>query len=57
MTNSNIKIDLKSIGISDSYQHIGIYDPWQNKWVNAAPEEMKITLPDFKRSLVVRINK
>jgi hypothetical protein len=57
LTNSGIKIDLKRLGISDSFKKIEMYDPWQNKWEKAAAEEMQLSLPDFKRSLVVRIEK
>ena len=57
LNNSGTKIDLKSLGISDSFQYIDLYDPWSDRWVNSVPEEMKISLPDFKRSLVVRIKK
>ena len=57
LINSGLKIDLKSLGISDSFHHIDVYDPWNDVWINSVPEEMKISLPDFKRSLVVRIKK
>jgi hypothetical protein len=57
LTNSGIEIDLKSLGISNSFKQIDLYDPWQNKWEKAAAEEMQLSLPDFKRSLVVRIKK
>lgn len=57
LTNSKIRIDLKSLGISDKATQIDVYDPWQNKWENTKPEEMKISLPDFKRSVVIRITK
>jgi hypothetical protein len=54
---TGIKLDLKKLGIESSSDDIEIYDPWQDKWKNVIPEDMKITLPDFKRSLVVRIKK
>ena len=57
LANSRIEIDLKSLEIGDSFEHIDVYDPWQNKWGNAVLGEMKISLPDFKRSLVVRIKR
>ena len=32
-----------------------IYDPWENRWTNAALEADQLRLPVFKRSLVVRL--
>jgi hypothetical protein len=57
LANDGVKIDLASLGIGDSFKHFETYDPWQNKWENKMPEENKLSLPDFKRSLVVRISK
>jgi hypothetical protein len=51
------QLDLKTLGINDSFGEISIYDPWQDKWQNVKPENMKISLPDFKRSLVVRFTR
>ena len=34
---------------------IAIYGPWQDKWQNAKSDGLKLLLPDFKRSLVIRI--
>ena len=31
-----------------------IYDPWQNRWTDAAAEADRLRLPEFKRSIVVR---
>ena len=51
------QLDLKKIGINGSFGEIAIYDPWQDKWKKIIPEDLKISLPDFKRSLVVRIKR
>jgi hypothetical protein len=48
---------LKILGINEPFSEIAIYDPWQDKWENVMPENMKISLPEFKRSLVVRIKR
>ncbi len=55
--NTGVKIDLKSLGFSGSFERIEIYDPWQNRWITAAPGNPEIILPDFTRSLVVRIKR
>jgi hypothetical protein len=35
-----------------------LYDPWQNQWsAGEAPKDGSILLPDFRRSLVVRITR
>ncbi|MCX7887335.1 MAG: glycoside hydrolase family 5 protein [Verrucomicrobiae bacterium] len=36
---------------------VRIYDPWQDRWANAAVRDGILTLPAFSRSLVVRITK
>jgi hypothetical protein len=55
--NNRIIMDLKGYGLNDTFREAEIYDPWQNTWISIAPENGKITLPEFKRSLVVRIKK
>jgi hypothetical protein len=57
LTIEGAQLDLKALGINQSFGEITIYDPWQDKWENVIPENMKISLPDFKRSLVVRIKR
>jgi len=34
---------------------IDFYDPWSNRWTRGRTEGNKISLPDFKRSLVVKM--
>jgi hypothetical protein len=55
LVNSGIKVDLKSLGINATSYKIDVYDPWENKWEKITSEDMTISLPDFKRSLIVRI--
>ena len=49
------QIDLEELGITGQPGKITVYDPWQNVWKNPRDDGLKITLPDFKRSLVIRI--
>jgi hypothetical protein len=35
---------------------ISMYDPWINQWKDIIPIHEDIVLPEFKRSLVIRIN-
>lgn len=52
---SGIKLDLSKTGFSGSFTDVALYDPWQDKWQNANSDGLKLLLPDFKRSLVIRI--
>lgn len=53
--NSEVKFDMGKASIGFPYSKIEIYDPWQDKWITSSPEGSIIVLPDFKRSLVVRM--
>jgi hypothetical protein len=57
LTISGMKLDLKGSGITEPAGDVSVYDPWKDKWIIVRPQDLKITLPDFKRSLVVRILK
>jgi hypothetical protein len=57
LTISGIYLDLKKSGINNSTGRIEIYDPWKDNWSSAKESDLKVLLPDFKRSLVVRIEK
>jgi len=52
---SGQKFDLKLAGFDSPYTNIEIYDPWQDKWSGVSADGSIILLPDFKRSLVIRI--
>jgi len=52
---SGIQLDLEQAGINGSFHEVSIYDPWQGKWLDVKPDRLKLLLPDFKRSLVIRI--
>jgi hypothetical protein len=57
LTITGVQLDLKKLGLDSSEGEISIYDPWKDNWKKVTAEEMKIPLPDFKRSLVVRIKR
>ena len=50
---------IRSAGISlpelRGAKKIEVYDPWTNQWTTVTASNKSITLPDFKRSLVVKI--
>ena len=54
---AGIHFDLKQAGLIGSSMEVAIYDPWQDKWQGAKSEGIKLLLPDFKRSLVIRIKR
>lgn len=53
---SNEKIDFSSIIPSRLVNKVSLYDPWKNKWMSAAKNSI-VTLPPFKRSMVIKIEK
>jgi hypothetical protein len=57
VTVAGYQLDLTDTGLNNSHGEITTYDPWQDRWENAVTEGLKISLPDFKRSLVVRIKR
>jgi hypothetical protein len=57
LINYGLRFDPGSLELNEAFKLAEIYDPWQNKWINVVPENGKISLPDFKRSLIVRIRK
>jgi hypothetical protein len=52
---SGENIGLATVGVGGEPKKVTCYDPWTNKWADAVCENGKIALPDFRRSLVVRI--
>jgi hypothetical protein len=52
---NNVVISLPDNDKNLSSADVIFYDPWKNKWVPGKVEDNKISLPDFTRSLVVRV--
>jgi len=50
-----ININLEDLGITSPVTKIDIYDPWKNIWTTAEKDSAAFTLPDFKRSVVIRV--
>ena len=55
-TLSGLSVDISSLLAKNSIKAISIYDPWKNEWKTGKKESL-IGLPDFKRSVVVKISK
>lgn len=53
---SGLSVDISSLVVKNSVKAITVYDPWKNDW-KKVKKESTIALPDFKRSIVVRISK
>ena len=51
-----VKVDVASLLPKRNIKNIAFYDPWKNEWM-AGENDTMIRLPDFKRSIVVRIGK
>lgn len=48
-------IGVNALHISQSFSKIRVYDPWKNVWSETLLENERIPLPDFKRSLVLKL--
>ena len=48
-------LDLQSYVADRGKPVVTVYDPWQNKWSKATVRNGRITLPDFSRSVVVKV--
>lgn len=55
LAKSGIQLDLTQTGINGSFGTVAFYNPWQDKWQDAKSEGLKLLLPCFKRSLIIRI--
>jgi nicotinamide mononucleotide adenylyltransferase len=53
---NGLSVDVSSLLAKKAINAVTIYDPWKNEWKNNKKETL-IELPDFKRSIVVTINK
>ena len=51
-----ISFDISNLVNKNSIKQVDIYDPWKNEWSSAKKNNL-ITLPDFKRSIIVKIEK
>jgi hypothetical protein len=52
---SGQEVDLKLLGFEAPFNVIETYDPWNDRWLTVRTDGSIIKLPDFKRSLVIRI--
>ncbi len=52
-----IQLSPEELGITGIVKIIDVYDPWQDSWTSIESRGSDFTLPDFKRSIVVRIYK
>ncbi len=50
-----IQVDLKELGLKISPGRMEVYDPWKNTWSVVKREGNGLFLPDFKRSVVLRL--
>ena len=50
------QLNLAELGIMTSPGKIEVYDPWKNSWTLVEKTGAFIALPDFKRSIIVRLH-
>jgi hypothetical protein len=53
----NALVDLSQIATSFEKARVRTYDPWKDKWTDVQTGGSTIILPDFKRSIIVKIEK
>ena len=51
-----IKLNLRDLGLMESPGKTEIYDPWKGTWTRTGKADASIPLPDFRRSVVVRLS-
>ncbi len=49
------RVDLASAGVTLAGRAARVYDPWSDRWSPAAVDKTEIVLPEFRRSVVIRI--
>ena len=52
----NFSLDLKQFLPVKGAATVSVYDPWLDKWSTAKLKNGKIVLPEFRRSVVVRLD-
>jgi hypothetical protein len=53
----DLHINLLQLGIAEAQGPVTVYDPWKNAWSTAVTAGETLVLPDFKRSLVIRVTR
>ncbi|MDO8951677.1 MAG: cellulase family glycosylhydrolase [Draconibacterium sp.] len=53
---SGLSVDISGLLAKNTIKANTIYDPWKNEWKRGKKQSV-VVLPDFKRSMVVRINR
>lgn len=54
-TRQGMRFSPKALNVSISSRKIEVYDPWKNTWSTVRKKGSGFVLPDFKRSVVVKI--
>jgi hypothetical protein len=52
-----MKVDLSNALVRGKARSVKVYDPWADRWSDANIKDGAVTLPAFKRSVVIRITR
>jgi hypothetical protein len=52
-----LTIDFSTVFSGKAPRSVRIYDPWANRWSNAKLNKGRVVLPEFSRSIVVRMSR
>ena len=56
-TMRNVTIDLSACNGGGLSPAADVYDPWRDEWASVKIEGGKLSLPEFRRSLVVKVKR
>ena len=51
-----MKNTILDLGEAAAGKTADVYDPWTNKWTKVKTKNNSVTLPDFRRSVIVKVN-
>jgi hypothetical protein len=52
-----LKVDLSSVFNGARLRSVRVYDLWRNHWSNGKPHRGQVALPEFARSIVIRVTR
>ena len=52
-----MQVDFGPVLSGKTPRSVRVYDPWANRWSNAKLKRGKLALPEFSRSIVVRMSR
>ena len=51
----NASVDFSACKLPERIKNVQVYDPWSNQWSQSKLIQNRVSLPDFRRSIVIKI--